>query len=35
MIVLDPSRIAAQIVSEIRFLGAGLIITRHEAIRGF
>jgi uncharacterized membrane protein YhiD involved in acid resistance len=31
MIVLDPS----QIVSEINFLGAGLIITRHEAIRDF
>jgi putative Mg2+ transporter-C (MgtC) family protein len=34
MVVLDPSRIAAQIVSGISFLGAGLIITRHKAIRG-
>jgi putative Mg2+ transporter-C (MgtC) family protein len=34
MVVLDPSRIAAQIVSGISFLGAGLIITRQAAIRG-
>jgi putative Mg2+ transporter-C (MgtC) family protein len=34
MVVLDPSRIAAQIVSGIGFLGAGLIITRHKAISG-
>jgi putative Mg2+ transporter-C (MgtC) family protein len=34
MVILDPSRIAAQIVSGISFLGAGLIITRHKAIRG-
>src|ERR1700760_240090 len=33
-VVLDPSRVAAQIVSGIGFLGAGLIITRHGAIRG-
>jgi putative Mg2+ transporter-C (MgtC) family protein len=33
-VVLDPSRIAAQIVSGIGFLGAGLIITRHGAIHG-
>ena len=32
--VLDPSRVAAQIVSGIGFLGAGLIITRRGAIRG-
>ncbi len=31
---LDPSRVAAQIVSGIGFLGAGLIITRRGAIRG-
>jgi putative Mg2+ transporter-C (MgtC) family protein len=34
MVVLDPSRIAAQIISGISFLGAGLIITRQAAIRG-
>ncbi|WP_410576372.1 MgtC/SapB family protein [Amycolatopsis sp. lyj-108] len=33
-VVLDPSRIAAQIVSGVGFLGAGLIITRQGAIRG-
>ena len=33
-IVLDPSRVAAQIVSGIGFLGAGLIITRRDSIRG-
>lgn len=33
-VVLDPSRIAAQIVSGIGFLGAGLIITRRGAIHG-
>jgi putative Mg2+ transporter-C (MgtC) family protein len=33
-IALDPSRVAAQIVSGIGFLGAGLIITRQGAIRG-
>ncbi|HET8603420.1 MAG TPA: MgtC/SapB family protein [Marmoricola sp.] len=31
---LDPSRVGAQIVSGIGFLGAGLIITRHGAIHG-
>lgn len=31
---LDPSRIAAQIVSGIGFLGAGLIFTRRDAVRG-
>ncbi|MCW2756769.1 MAG: Mg2+ transporter-C (MgtC) family protein, partial [Nocardioidaceae bacterium] len=31
-VVLDPSRVAAQIVSGIGFLGAGLIITRHGAV---
>jgi putative Mg2+ transporter-C (MgtC) family protein len=33
-VTLDPSRVAAQIVSGIGFLGAGLIITRRGAIRG-
>jgi putative Mg2+ transporter-C (MgtC) family protein len=33
-VVVDPSRVAAQIVSGIGFLGAGLIITRQGAIRG-
>lgn len=33
-VVLDPSRIAAQIVSGVGFLGAGLILTRRGAIRG-
>ncbi len=33
-VILDPSRVAAQIVSGIGFLGAGLIITRRGAIRG-
>jgi putative Mg2+ transporter-C (MgtC) family protein len=31
---IDPSRVAAQIVSGVGFLGAGLIITRRGAIRG-
>jgi putative Mg2+ transporter-C (MgtC) family protein len=33
-IVLDPSRVAAQIVSGIGFLGAGLIIFRRDAVHG-
>ncbi|NYJ07352.1 MgtC/SapB family protein [Petropleomorpha daqingensis] len=33
-VVLDPSRVAAQIVSGIGFLGAGLIITRRGTARG-
>ena len=33
-IVLDPSRVAAQIVSGIGFLGAGLIFVRRDAVRG-
>lgn len=33
-VVLDPSRVAAQIVSGIGFLGAGVIIFRREIIRG-
>src|ERR1051326_1182407 len=31
---LDPSRIAAQVVSGIGFLGAGAILLRGEIIRG-
>lgn len=31
---LDPSRIAAQIVSGIGFLGAGVIFTRRDVVRG-
>jgi putative Mg2+ transporter-C (MgtC) family protein len=33
-IVLDPSRVAAQIVSGVGFLGAGLILTRRGEVRG-
>ena len=33
-ISLDPSRIAAQIVSGIGFLGAGIIVFRSDAVRG-
>nr|WP_046283174.1 MgtC/SapB family protein [Mycobacterium sp. UM_NZ2] len=33
-VILDPSRVAAQIVSGIGFLGAGLIITRRGAVIG-
>ena len=32
--VLDPSRVAAQIVSGVGFLGAGLILTRGGTVRG-
>jgi len=32
--VLDPSRVAAQIVSGIGFIGAGLIFVRQDAVRG-
>ncbi|MET8141447.1 MgtC/SapB family protein [Sphaerisporangium sp. NPDC005288] len=31
---LDPSRVAAQIVSGIGFIGAGLIFIRRDAVRG-
>src|SRR5699024_10777041 len=34
VIVLDPSRVAAEIVSGIGFLGAGIIITRRGAVHG-
>ncbi len=33
-VVLDPSRVAAQVVSGIGFLGAGTIIFRKNAVRG-
>lgn len=33
-ILLDPSRVASQVVSGIGFLGAGTIIFRRDAIRG-
>ncbi|WP_083511822.1 MgtC/SapB family protein [Alicyclobacillus acidiphilus] len=33
-IILDPSRVAAQVVSGIGFLGAGVIIFQRNAIRG-
>lgn len=33
-IVLDPSRMAAQIVSGIGFIGAGLIFVRRDTVRG-
>jgi putative Mg2+ transporter-C (MgtC) family protein len=34
LVVLDPSRMAAQIVSGIGFLGAGLIFVRRDGVRG-
>jgi putative Mg2+ transporter-C (MgtC) family protein len=34
LIVADPSRVAAQIVSGVGFLGAGLIFVRRDAVRG-
>src|SRR3984957_4006334 len=33
-VILDPSRVAAQVVSGVGFLGAGSIILRNEAIKG-
>lgn len=33
-VVLDPSRVAAQIVSGIGFIGAGLIFVRRESVQG-
>ena len=33
-IILDPSRMAAQIVSGIGFIGAGLIFVRRDSVRG-
>jgi len=34
LVLLDPSRVAAQIVSGIGFLGAGLIFIRRDSVRG-
>ena len=34
LVVVDPSRVAAQIVSGVGFLGAGLIFVRRDAVRG-
>jgi putative Mg2+ transporter-C (MgtC) family protein len=34
LVVLDPSRVAAQVVSGIGFLGAGTILLRKEIVRG-
>ena len=34
LVVVDPSRVAAQIVSGIGFLGAGLIFVRRDSVRG-
>ncbi|MDH6676834.1 putative Mg2+ transporter-C (MgtC) family protein [Rhodococcus sp. LBL1] len=33
-VVLDPSRVAAQIVTGIGFIGAGIIFVRRDAVRG-
>lgn len=33
-VVLDPSRVAAQIVSGIGFIGGGLIFVRRDVVRG-
>jgi putative Mg2+ transporter-C (MgtC) family protein len=33
-VILDPSRVAAQVVSGIGFLGAGSIILRNEVVKG-
>jgi putative Mg2+ transporter-C (MgtC) family protein len=33
-IILDPSRVAAQIVSGVGFLGGGIIFVRRDAVRG-
>jgi putative Mg2+ transporter-C (MgtC) family protein len=34
LVVLDPSRVAAQIVSGIGFIGAGLIFVRGDRVKG-
>jgi putative Mg2+ transporter-C (MgtC) family protein len=34
LIVLDPSRVAAQVVTGVGFLGAGLIFVRRDSVRG-
>jgi putative Mg2+ transporter-C (MgtC) family protein len=34
LVILDPSRVAAQIVTGVGFLGAGLIFVRRDSVRG-
>jgi putative Mg2+ transporter-C (MgtC) family protein len=34
LVVLDPSRMAAQVVTGVGFLGAGLIFVRRDSVRG-
>jgi putative Mg2+ transporter-C (MgtC) family protein len=34
LVVLDPSRVAAQIVTGIGFIGAGLIFVREDRVQG-
>ena len=34
LVVLDPSRMAAAVVTGVGFLGAGLIFVRHNSVRG-
>src|ERR1700733_9600595 len=34
LVVLDPSRVAAQIVTGVGFLGGGLIFVRRDSVRG-
>jgi putative Mg2+ transporter-C (MgtC) family protein len=34
LVILDPSRLAAQIVTGVGFLGAGLIFVRRDSVRG-
>jgi putative Mg2+ transporter-C (MgtC) family protein len=34
LVIVDPSRVAAQIVTGIGFIGAGLIFVRRDAVRG-
>src|SRR6202050_11009 len=34
LVVVDPSRVAAQIVTGVGFLGAGLIFVRRDSVRG-
>jgi len=34
LVVLDPSRVAAQIVSGIGFIGAGIIFVRGDRVKG-
>ena len=33
-VVLDPSRVAAQVVSGIGFIGGGIIFMRRDVVRG-